>query len=259
MGLLSQGCATRRVPDRVGPHAEVRFTPMHAPSFPDLRGDDQSPDAYLGGELSLAWVIAAYERGFFPWPADDEPLAWWCPRTRMIFEVDGLHISRRLARTLRSGRFQFSLDRDFSGVLTRCRDQRGPGRDGTWITQEITEVYEQLHQLGLGHSLEVWDGGILVGGIYGLSLGRVFFGESMFSDQTDASKAGLAVLTAQLATWGFEMFDCQVPNEHLIRMGGKAVSRCEFLDRLAAGLVAPTCLGPWELDQSGSWTGPRGE
>ena len=223
------------------------------PAFPDLRGDDQSPDAYQGGEISLPWVIAAYESGFFPWPADDEPLAWWCPRTRMIFEVDGLHVSRSLARTLRGGRFQFSMDRDFAGVLARCRDQRGPGRRGTWITAEIAEVYEQLYLLGLGHSLEVWQGGKLVGGIYGLSLGQVFFGESMFSDQTDASKAGLAVLTAQLRAWGFEMFDCQVPNEHLIRMGGKAVSRCEFLDRLATGLEAPTCLGRWELDDEGPW------
>lgn len=232
---------------------------MHGPSFPDLRGDDQSPDAYLGGELDLAWVIAAYERGFFPWPSEDEPLAWWCPRTRMIFEVDGLHISRSLARTLRSGRFTFSLDRDFSRVLARCRDQRGPGRDGTWITEEITEVYEQLYQLGLGHSLEVWEGKKLVGGIYGLALGQVFFGESMFSDQTDASKAGLAVLTAQLSAWGFEMLDCQVPNEHLIRMGGKAISRGEFLDRLDTGLLRPTCLGRWELDQGGLWTPARGE
>jgi leucyl/phenylalanyl-tRNA--protein transferase len=253
VGADPEGCARPGLPDRVVVHRGVHSNHMQVPSFPDLRGDDHSPDAYLGGELSLPWVIAAYESGFFPWPMEDEPLAWWCPRTRMIFEVDGLHVSRSLQRTLRRGRFQFSLDRDFSGVLARCRDQRGPGRDGTWITDEITEVYEQLHQLGLGHSLEVWEEEVLVGGVYGLALGQVFFGESMFSDRTDASKAGLAVLTAQLRIWGFEMLDCQVPNEHLIRMGGKAVPRCDFLDRLATGLRAPTCLGRWELDPMGPW------
>ncbi len=221
---------------------------MQHPWFPDLRGDDVSPDAYIGGELTLEWVLAAYTRGFFPWPAEGEPLAWWCPRTRMVFEVGGVHVARRLRRTLRQGRFTFSLDTRFEAVLGRCRDQRGPGRWGTWITPKVTEIYSELHRRGIGHSIEVCRDGELVGGLYGLALGGVFFGESMFSDEPNASKAGLAVLSEQLLRWGFALFDCQVPNDHLIRMGGLDMGRSEFLHALALGLARPARPGPWTID-----------
>lgn len=223
---------------------------MQYPWFPDLRGDDESPDAYGGGRLEVDWVLAAYLRGFFPWPAEGEPLAWWCPRIRMVFEFDSLHLSRRLARTLRQGRFSFSLDRDFDAVLGRCRDQRGEGRWGTWITSEVTDVYRELHQRGVAHSIEVWEAGELAGGVYGLALGGVFFGESMFSDRRDASKAGLIVLGAQLKRWGFSLFDCQVPNPHLVRMGGCSMHRSVFLQRLAEGLLIDTRVGPWQLESA---------
>lgn len=221
---------------------------MQQPWFPDLNGDDESPDAYRGGSLTVDWVLAAYLRGFFPWPAEGEPLAWWCPRVRMVFELDSVHLSRRLERTLRQGRFSFSLDRDFGAVLGRCRDQRGPGRWGTWITPEVTAVYHELHRRGVAHSIEVWESGELAGGIYGLALGGVFFGESMFSDRRDASKAGLVVLAEQLKSFGFSLFDCQVPNEHLVRMGGRAMPRSEFLERLGQSLRSNAKHGPWELD-----------
>lgn len=221
---------------------------MISPWFPDLRGDDRSPDALLGGEISLPWVLAAYPRGFFPWPMEGEPLAWWCPRVRMVFEPGGMHVSRSLRRTLRRGRYRITLDTAFERVLGRCRDQRGPGRDGTWITEEMTDVYTQLHQLGLAHSIEAWEGDELAGGVYGLALGGTFFGESMFADRTDASKVALVSLGAQLDVWGFDVFDCQVPNDHLVSMGGVPWIRSLFLDRLAASLKRPTAQGPWTFE-----------
>lgn len=223
---------------------------MQSPWFPDLSTDDHAPDAWLGGELSLQWVLAAYPRGFFPWPVDGEPLAWWCPRLRMVFEPDGLHASRSLRRTIRSGRFEVRFDRAFERVVARCRDKRGPGRDGTWITPEIVEVYTELHRMGLAHSAETWLDGEVVGGIYGLSLGGTFFGESMFADERDASKVAIAGLTAQLDAWGMDMLDCQVPNDHLISLGGSFVPRRAFIARLGQSLARPTRRGPWTFDQA---------
>lgn len=221
---------------------------MQQPWFPDLAEDDLSPDAYQGGELTLPWVLAAYPRGFFPWPAEGEPLTWWCPRVRMVFEPDSMHISRRLARTLRQGRLRVTLDTAFEDVLGRCRDQRGPGREGTWITQDVSRVYGELFERGLGHSVEVWSGERLVGGLYGLALGGTFFGESMVSDERDASKVALASLLAHLEEWGMDMLDCQVPNDHLIRLGGQFVRRSEFLRRLRTSLRQPGRPGPWVVD-----------
>lgn len=230
---------------------------MQTPWFPDLRADDFAPDAYVGGEIALPWVLAAYPRGFFPWPMEGEPLAWWCPRVRMLFEPGGLHVSRSLGRTLRRGRYRVTLDSAFDAVLARCRDKRGPEREGTWITRDIGMVYNELFEMGLAHSAETWEGDRLVGGVYGISLGGVFFGESMFADATDASKVALATLMAQLDAWDFDLFDCQVPNPHLVSLGGKHVRRSVFLARLARSLQRPTRVGRWSLEAGTRKSAPQ--
>tara|TARA_R110002126_G_scaffold128103_1_gene270520 strand:- start:14512 stop:15225 length:714 start_codon:yes stop_codon:yes gene_type:complete len=221
---------------------------MMTPWFPDLRGDDRSPDALLGGELTLPWVMAAYPRGFFPWPMEGEPLAWWCPRVRMIFEPEEMHLSRSLRKTLRRERYRVTLDTAFDDVIAGCRDKRGPDRDGTWITGEMVAIYTELHRMGLAHSVEAWDGETLVAGVYGLAIGGTFYGESMYADSTDASKVALVSLGAQLDLWGFDQFDCQVPNDHLISMGGVPLIRSAFLDRLAPSVQRPSRTGTWRID-----------
>ena len=188
------------------------------------------PDGLLafGGDLHPERLIRAYRQGIFPWYSEDQPLLWWSPRWRAVLEPESLRLSRRLARTLRQQRFRLSADTAFDEVIDGCAAGR-PDQQGTWITADMRRAYVKLHQRGVAHSIEAWYDGKLAGGLYGLQIGRVFFGESMFSDERDASKVILAHLCRQLAEWGFPFLDCQVINPHLERLGAREMERSAFL------------------------------
>ncbi len=216
--------------------------------FPDLRLYPDAPEAFLGEELDRTWLLAAYARGFFPWPDEDEQLIWCNPAERMVFDPGVWKGPKRLHRILRQGHFSFVLDGDFEGVLHGCRTVAREG--GTWITDELTGFFQDLFEEGLAHCIGVYQGEQLVGGLYGLSLGNAFFGESMFSRVPNASKAGLTVLLSYLDSQGLDLFDAQVENPHLVKLKGRLEPREEYLDRLEASLkAAPNRLGPWTLPE----------
>ncbi len=210
--------------------------------------DHAEPDGLLaiGGDLSSERLLLAYKLGIFPWYAEGQPILWWSPDPRLILEPDKLHISRRLHQTLKKGLFRVTFDRAFASVIQACATVRRKGQDGTWITPEMQKAYVRLHQLGFAHSVESWFKEELVGGVYGVSLGRCFFGESMFSRKADASKVALATLVQQLKAWGFHMIDAQVTTQHLISLGAKEIPRSLFLRRLKKALSFPTMKGKWE-------------
>jgi leucyl/phenylalanyl-tRNA--protein transferase len=195
----------------------------------------------VGGDLNPQRLVEAYRRGIFPWYDEGLPICWWSPDPRGIFELDGLHVSRRLDRTIRSGRFSVTVNRDFAGVIRGCADRPG---DGTWITAEMILAYESLHHLGFAHSVEVWKGGILAGGLYGVALGGLFAGESMFSRQRDTSKVALVFLIDRLRQRGFQLFDIQFLNNHTARLGAVEVPRREYLKRLRAALDSRVSFAP---------------
>lgn len=226
----------------------VPFLGPHDP-LPPPETARRRPNGLLaaGGGLSLPRLVDAYGRGAFPWFNDGEPVLWWCPDPRMVLPTDAVHVSRSLARRLRRGGYRVTLDHAFSEVMRACAAPRADG-PGTWITAEMLAAYEALHAAGHAHSLEVWVDGTLAGGIYGVSLGRAFFGESMFSRLPDGSKVAIAWLAAQLGRWRMPFIDCQVPSEHLSSLGGLEVSRGAFLQRLAPLVAAPPPPGPWRLD-----------
>ena len=187
----------------------------------------------VGGRLSPEWLLDAYRHGIFPWPMwENEPVAWWSPDPRAIIELDGFHISRRLRRTLRSGRFQATIDRDFAGVIRGCADS--PGRHGnTWLTPSMIAAYRQMHELGHAHSLEVWHEGRLAGGTYGIAVGGLFAAESMFYRVRDASKVALAYLVAHLRARGYQLLDIQQWTPHTGSLGAVEISRVDYLRRVA--------------------------
>jgi len=195
----------------------------------------------VGGLLTTDWLLTAYRHGIFPWPVYDgqnEILAWFSPDPRAILELDCLHVSRRLRRRLNSGRFQVTFDSDFPRVIEACAGPRKPD-DGTWITPHLADAYVELHRLGIAHSVEVWQGGQLAGGLYGLALGGFFAGESMFHRVRDASKVALVHMVRHLQSCGFVMFDVQQASPHLVRMGATEIPRHEFLARLKKALELP--------------------
>lgn len=201
----------------------------------------------VGGDLSAERLLLAYRHGIFPW-YDESPILWFSPDPRMILQPKALHVPRRLSRTLRQGRFTLTLDRAFPEVIRACAaTDRGDGL-GTWITEEMVEAYCRLHELGFAHSCEAWHEGELVGGLYGVSLGAGFFGESMFHHRRDASKAAMVGLVRQLARWDFELFDCQLHTDHLASFGARELARPVFLRQLEAACQTPTRRGPWRFD-----------
>lgn len=202
-------------------------------AFPDTELALEYPPGLLaaGGDLSPARLVNAYRHGIFPWYGDDEPILWWSPAPRCVLYPDRVHVSRRLRRRYNQGDFTLTTDRAFEQVIRACAGAREDG-GGTWITGEMLDAYVNLHKAGIAHSLEVWLGDELAGGIYGLALGRVFFGESMFSRVNDASKIALVALCRQLVQWKFTLLDCQISNPHLLSMGAEEVSRAEFEQQL---------------------------
>ena len=227
-----------------GPFILAPDSPPEA--FPDPAMAMHEPDGLLavGGDLSPARLVAAYRRGIFPWFNDGEPILWWSPDPRCIFVPGRLHVSRRLARTVRQQRFEIRLDTDFEAVVAGCAGPRSYTRE-TWITSDMASAYGRLFELGVAHSVEVWAGATLVGGLYGLAIGQAFFGESMFSSERDASKVLLVHLDAWLENHGFGLIDCQVASSHLLLMGATLVSRASFLRSLPALCEAVTPEGVW--------------
>jgi leucyl/phenylalanyl-tRNA--protein transferase len=180
-----------------------------------------------GGELSPQWLLAAYQRGIFPWFNEGDPILWWSPNPRLVLFPPEIHIRRSLRRVLRQRRFDVRIDTAFPAVIAACAAPRKPG-DGTWIVPAMQTAYIEMHELGYAHSVECWRDGQLAGGLYGMALGRVFFGESMFSRETDASKIALVHLANLLETKGFAMIDCQMTTSHLLSMGAREIARSQF-------------------------------
>ena len=218
------------------------------PVFPEPR--EAEPDGLLavGGDLSPPRLLRAYAAGIFPWYSEGSPILWWSPEPRFILEPAWLHVPHSLHRTLRRGRYAVRADTAFSRVIRRCAEAPRPGQDGTWITEEMAMAYERLHELGYAHSFETWEGDSLAGGLYGVSLGGAFFGESMFADAPDASKVAFVRSVEWLAHKGVGLVDCQVETAHLSRFGARGVSRDEFLARLGLALAKPTIRGRWDLE-----------
>jgi leucyl/phenylalanyl-tRNA--protein transferase len=217
------------------------------PVFPDP--ELAEPDGLLavGGDLSAERLLAAYAAGVFPWYSAGLPILWWSPDPRLVLLPEELHVSRSLGRTLRAGRFQVRADTAFERVIRACAGRARPGQDGTWLTPEMIQAYLRLHRRGLAHSFEAWEGEALAGGLYGVSLGAAFFGESMFADRPDASKAAFVRSVEWLAARGFQLVDCQVKTAHLQRFGAREIPRRQFLTRLGRALERPTARGRWEM------------
>lgn len=218
------------------------------PAFPDP--SDAEPDGLLavGGDLSPARLVEAYSAGIFPWYSEGSPILWWSPDPRLVLVPGELHVSASLRRTVRKGRYTVRTDTAFDAVVRRCATKGRPGQDGTWITDEMAAAYGRLHRLGIAHSFEAWEGDALAGGLYGVSLGAAFFGESMYADRPDASKVAFVRAVEWLAERGVTLIDCQVKTEHLSRFGAREIRRTKFLAALRRALERPTLRGPWRLD-----------
>ncbi len=219
----------------------------HQVGFPPADGALRDPNGLLavGGALTPQWLLCAYSNGIFPWFDDDDShIMWWSPDPRAVLKLDEFKVSRSLRKRLRNGGMTVTFDQSFSKVVDGCSAPRADA-NGTWITPAMRNAYCQLHQAGFAHSGEVWQNTELVGGLYGLSLGRMFFGESMYSRVRDASKVALYCLVMQLRRWNFDLIDCQIMNDHLASLGATSLPRATFLRVLAATLRQPTRTGPW--------------
>lgn len=214
-------------------------------SFPDPRLAERGGIVGVGGNLSPGMLISAYRQGIFPWYADGEPILWWSPDPRFVVFPDSLHIPKSLRKVLRRQRFSYTIDRRFNDVVRSCASVERPHEDGTWITGEMMKAYRRMHEIGFAHSFEAWYDGDLVGGLYGLSFGRAFFGESMFSLHPDASKGAFVLMCRLLFAHGFHFVDAQVYTQHLERLGAIEIPRTEFLDLLSSALKSADSRGPW--------------
>ncbi len=201
----------------------------------------------VGGDLSVERLLLAYSMGIFPWYSEGDPLLWWSPDPRMVLVPGEFHCSRRLARILRQDNFRVTFDQDFAQVIKGCAVPRSD-QEGTWIVPEMQEAYIRLHEEGWAHSVECWQGEELVGGLYGVSLGGFFFGESMFSKVANGSKVAFASLAAQLDSWDFDLIDCQMNTPHLVTLGAREITGLDFSRNLQASLQRPTRRGSWSLE-----------
>ncbi len=201
--------------------------------FPAIETALTEPDGLLaaGGCLAPQRIINAYQQGIFPWYSSGEPILWWSPNPRLVLFPDKLYASRSLLKTIRKNKFSISYDQQFAQVMRNCAAPR-EGEAGTWITEEMFQAYNELHRLGVAHSFEAWFEGELVGGLYGIAIGQVFFGESMFHQKTDASKVAFYHLVCQLSEWNYQLIDCQVHTHHLVSLGAEEIERKQFLSLL---------------------------
>lgn len=217
-------------------------------NFPPVARALRDPDGLLavGGDLRPERLVKAYEQGIFPW-FQEEPILWWSPSTRMVLHPEELHVSRSMQKLLRQRYYQVTLDTAFARVIAQCALTREE-YPGTWITPAMQQAYCQLHEQSIAHSVEVWQEGELVGGLYGIAMGQLFFGESMFSLRSNASKTALIWLTRQLQAWHFQLIDCQVPSEHLRSLGAREMPRTEFQQYLQHFREGPGHPGQWQME-----------
>ena len=201
----------------------------------------------VGGDLSSGRLLEAYRRGIFPWYSENEPILWWSPDPRLVFDLAQFKVTRSLRKTLKKQTFRVTFDQAFNRVIEACARVPRAGQPGTWINDEMRAAYERLHKLGYGHSVETWFDGELAGGLYGVSLGKAFFGESMFHQRTDASKVALAALVERLKSWDFHFIDAQMTTQHLLRLGAEEMPRRVFLKRLGEALKSPSKKGKWAV------------
>ncbi|EIJ42769.1 leucyl/phenylalanyl-tRNA--protein transferase [Beggiatoa alba B18LD] len=228
------------------------WIPQHASpfDFPNIDSALAHPDGLLaiGGDLSLSRLIIAYRRGIFPWYSEDQPILWWSPSQRMVLYPDALKISRSLKKTIRKQIFTITLDQNFRQVMQACAEPR-VHQKGTWITADMIDAYCRLHEYEFAHSVEAWHDGQLVGGLYGVAMGKIFFGESMFCRMTDASKVAFTHLVLQLQRWGFKLIDCQVYTNHLNSLGAQEIPRKQFRLLLEHLSEMPSYTGSWKFDE----------
>ncbi len=217
--------------------------------FPPVHSALAEPTGLLaaGGDLSAERLIEAYRQGIFPWFSDGEPILWWSPDPRMVLVPAEIKVTRSLAKVLRNRVFEVRADSAFREVMQACAEPRANQR-GTWISDDMIGAYHALHRRGIAHSIETWIDGELAGGLYGVAIGRMFYGESMFTRAPDASKIALVHLARQLQRWGFELIDCQMHTAHLERMGGREVPRAAFMRKLGELVNYPPITGAWVLD-----------
>jgi leucyl/phenylalanyl-tRNA--protein transferase len=217
---------------------------------PDLAEEDGL--LAVGGDLSVKRLLLAYSVGIFPWFSEDSPVLWWSPDPRLVLFPDDLKVTRSLRQTFKKAKFSITMDRAFDTVIRNCARVKRGKEKGTWITAEMIHAYTALHRSGYAHSVEAWSEDRLVGGLYGISLGSVFFGESMFTDQSDASKVAFVSLVNQLREWEFTLIDCQMTTRHLQSFGAREIPRIEFMNVLKEALLVPTRKGKWSQKQNHS-------
>ena len=224
---------------------------MHLPEinkynlvFPDPNHANEDGIVAWGGDLNPSRIIRAYQQGIFPWYSKNDPILWWSPTPRLIMELDDFKLSRSLKKNMK--KFDYKFNNNFTQVMKNCATVPRGDQNGTWIQDDLIETFEVLHGMGIAHSIESYKDGVLVGGLYGLTIGKVFCGESMFAHVTDASKAAYATLIKHLKLWGYDFVDCQVPTGHLKSLGAKEVSREYFLERLH-NVNMDTVNNKWEI------------
>lgn len=224
----------------------IHWLPAGTTVFPPVSRALDEPDGLLaaGGDLSPARLLSAYRQGIFPWYSDGQPILWWSPSMRTVFDTGSIHVPRRLARWLRTCGWHIRADTAFAAVVRACAAPRRR-EHGTWITDNMLAAYGELHALGHAHSVEAWDGDRLVGGIYGVAIGRMFFGESMFSAATNGSKVALLALCRAMHDWGWPLLDAQVASDHLFTLGAREMARADFCAAVAALTARPGLDGPW--------------
>jgi len=216
---------------------KIAFPPPHLASSEGLLA--------VGGDISQERLLLAYRMGIFPWFSDDEPILWWSPDPRLVLYPREIKISKTLKKIMKKGLFKVTMDSAFVRVINQCAKIRLQNNEGTWIVKDMIDAYCKLHESGFAHSVEAWYQGELAGGLYGVSLGKCFFGESMFTRISNASNVALVKLVEYLNTLSFDMIDCQLTTEHLLRFGAKEIPRVSFLNQLEESLKAPTKKGKW--------------
>ncbi len=220
--------------------------------FPPAHTALNNPNGLLaaGGDLSPERLLKAYPLGIFPWYEKDQPILWWSPNPRCVLAPENINISRSTRKSMRKKQWTVTFDRHFRDVIMFCAGSRRDSK-GTWITQEMKDAYNKLHEMGHAHSVEIWNEDMdLIGGLYGVAIGRMFFGESMFSHQSDASKIALVYLAHHLHSWGYPLIDCQLPSPHILSMGAEMMLRREFLSALNTLCAIPGIPSPWQVDVS---------
>lgn len=230
-------------------HAEppVYYLNPQQVEFPDpLQGAGDEPIA-IGGSLLPHWLLHAYRSGIFPWFSEDGLPYWYSPDPRMILPLTELSISRSTRKFLRRSTWEIRFDTHFIQIISQCANTLRPGQKGTWISEDFIDAYSRLHDMGYGHCVGVYENGLLIGGLYGLSLGKVFFGESMFSQRDNASKTAMIALVKHLRAWGFDFVDCQIPSEHLKHLGAQEVSRRQYFRLLEQSLEEVDRVGKWNV------------